>query len=80
MLVAIANRPRSNIPTGAAAYTRLQARPQSPHLFGQWAVVREWGRIGSPVGQRLEQWFDDPAAAHAFMNQLEKSKRHRGYH
>ena len=49
-------------------------------LFGQWAVVREWGRIGNPVGQRLEHWFQEPASAHDFMNQLEKSKRHRGYH
>ena len=48
-------------------------------LFGQWAVVRQWGRIGSPVGQRLEQWFDDPTAAYAFIDRLEKSKRHRGY-
>lgn len=48
-------------------------------LFGQWTVVREWGRIGGPVGQRLEQWFDDPAAAHAVMGELEKSKRPRGY-
>jgi len=58
---------------------RFYALQLQKTLFGQWAVVREWGRIGSRVGQRLEQWFDDPAAAHAFMNQLEKTKRLRGY-
>lgn len=48
-------------------------------LFGQWAVTREWGRIGSRVGQRLEHWFDEPASAHAFIDGLEKLKRQRGY-
>ena len=32
MLVAIPHRPRSHIPTGAAARIRARARPQSPHL------------------------------------------------
>jgi len=32
------------------------------------------------VGQHLEQWFDNRAEAHAFMNQLEEVKRLRGYH
>jgi predicted DNA-binding WGR domain protein len=26
-------------------------------IFGDWALIREWGRIGSP-GTVLEQWFD----------------------
>lgn len=32
-------------------------------LFGEWALVREWGRIGNTGGQRLEEWFPDQGAA-----------------
>ena len=32
-------------------------------LFGEWALVREWGRIGNTGGQRLEAWFPDQGAA-----------------
>ena len=29
----------------------------APTLFGEWALVREWGRIGRPARYRLD-WFD----------------------
>jgi predicted DNA-binding WGR domain protein len=28
----------------------------APTLFGEWAMVREWGRVGSP-GRLGESWF-----------------------
>jgi predicted DNA-binding WGR domain protein len=48
-------------------------------LFGQWAVIREWGRIGSRTGQRLEHWFDDVRSAKAVMDRISAAKRRRGY-
>lgn len=48
-------------------------------LFGQWAVVREWGRIGSCTGQKLENWFDEAAVAWAFIKEIQAQKRRRGY-
>jgi predicted DNA-binding WGR domain protein len=47
-------------------------------LFGDWAVIREWGRIGSP-GTVREQWFDDEASAIAERDTLVKQKLRRGY-
>ncbi|MCH8491149.1 MAG: hypothetical protein LAT81_14640 [Oceanicaulis sp.] len=35
---------------------------------------------GAAQSRNHKQWFDNPAAAHDFMSQLEKSKRHRRYH
>ena len=35
---------------------RFYAIRISPTLFGEWAVVREWGRIGSP-GRERQSWF-----------------------
>lgn len=34
----------------------------SPTLFGQWAVIREWGRLGGG-GSARETWFTDLDAA-----------------
>jgi predicted DNA-binding WGR domain protein len=47
-------------------------------LFGDWAVIREWGRIGSP-GTVREKWFDDEASAIAEADTLAKQKVRRGY-
>lgn len=58
---------------------RFYALTLQKTLFGQWAVVREWGRIGSCAGQRLENWFDEAAMACAFINEIEARKRRRGY-
>lgn len=33
-----------------------------PGLFGEWSLVREWGRIGQS-GQVRVDWFDTEAAA-----------------
>ena len=48
-------------------------------LFGGWALIREWGRIGSRRGQTLEEWFDDAEPAEAALRKLEAAKRSRGY-
>ena len=48
-------------------------------LFGGWALIREWGRIGSRRGQRLEEWFDHAEPAEVAMRKLEAAKEQRGY-
>ena len=50
-----------------------------PTLFGEWALIREWGRIGSRRGQKLEQWFETAAPAEMALRKLEAVKRRRGY-
>lgn len=49
-----------------------------PGLFGDWALIREWGRIGS-TGQTMETWFEDEASAVDACELLALSKRKRGY-
>ena len=45
-------------------------------LFGNWALVREWGRIGSS-GQVRTDWFDKEAEAKQarFDHHMKKAKR-----
>ena len=49
-----------------------------PTLFGQWAVVRHWGRLGTS-GQARESWFADLDAARAESAGWQRRKRGRGY-
>jgi predicted DNA-binding WGR domain protein len=32
-----------------------------PTLFGEWAVLREWGRRGSPGIMRISSWGKEAA-------------------
>jgi predicted DNA-binding WGR domain protein len=48
-------------------------------LFGEWALIREWGRNGSRNGQTLEEWFDRAEPAEAALRKLEAAKRRKGY-
>ena len=47
-------------------------------LFGSWAMVREWGRIGHP-GTVRETWFETENAALEAGAQLRQRKEKRGY-
>lgn len=49
-----------------------------PTLFGEVAVVRNWGRIGSR-GQVMTQTFENTEDAEAARVRLEGRKRRRGY-
>jgi predicted DNA-binding WGR domain protein len=51
----------------------------APTLFGEWALIREWGRIGSPRGQRMEEWFNVEAKALDAMRYLISTKQRKGY-
>ena len=50
----------------------------TPTLFGEWALVRQWGRIGS-YGKRLEVWFDTEAQAMSEAIKMRTKKQQRGY-
>ena len=45
-------------------------------LFGDWGLVREWGRIGRP-GQVRTDWFNTEAKAKdaRFTRHMQKAKR-----
>ena len=47
-------------------------------LFGDWSLVREWGRIGQP-GQVRVDWYDTEAAAKDARFDILMKKAKRGY-
>jgi predicted DNA-binding WGR domain protein len=59
------------------AMHRFYAVQVTRDLFGGWALLREWGRVGSP-GQMRTMGYPDEAAAAAAMVRLEQRKRRRG--
>lgn len=49
-----------------------------PGLFGQWGVLREWGRIGQP-GTVRKDWYEDEAQARIALDKILNQKLKRGY-
>ena len=49
-----------------------------PNLFGEWGLLRAWGRIGRG-GQLRVEWFATQQEAVKVMQVLELAKRKRGY-
>lgn len=49
-----------------------------PTLFGEWALVREWGRIGQP-GRVVSTPYPTPTEAQAALEKLRLAKEKRGY-
>jgi predicted DNA-binding WGR domain protein len=49
-----------------------------PGLFGQWGVLREWGRIGQR-GTVRQDWHGTEAEAIHAAQALLKAKQKRGY-
>lgn len=49
-----------------------------PNLFGEWALQREWGRIGQ-AGQVRSLYFPSQEDATRALLKLETAKRRRGY-
>ena len=47
-------------------------------LFGDWGLVREWGRVGRG-GRRRTDWFDSEAEAKDARFTLHMAKARRGY-
>lgn len=49
-----------------------------PTLFGEWTLVREWGRIGSP-GRVAVDWFDTLEEARRALARKQRQKLKKGY-
>jgi predicted DNA-binding WGR domain protein len=56
-------------------YYRLAVQPD---LFGQWCLLREWGRIGSS-GQTRQVPFPTRQEAEAALERQRSAKERRGY-
>jgi len=50
-----------------------------PGIFGDWSLVREWGRAGSP-GTVRKDWFDTEGEAINAVQKLCDAKQKKGYH
>ena len=48
-------------------------------LFGDWCLIREWGRIGSAGGQTKVDYLTSKQDAEAAMKRLKAAKNKRGY-
>jgi predicted DNA-binding WGR domain protein len=57
---------------------RFYAMHLAPTLFGEWGLICEWGRIGSP-GTVREQLLQSEGSAHAALTKRLKVKTKRGY-
>ena len=57
---------------------RFYTATVAPTLFGPWALVREWGRIGQP-GTVREEWFATAELAEDAGRRLVQRKERRGY-
>ena len=49
------------------------------NLFGQWVVLRRWGRISAMQGQSLEQVCDRYEQGLEIFDAVEKRRAKRGY-
>lgn len=50
----------------------------TPGLLGDWSLVREWGRVGSP-GTIRKDWFDTEEEALLAGQKLRDTKQKQGY-
>ena len=61
-----------------AGMARFYAVEVMPTLFGEWAVVREWGRIGRG-GTVRDRLYASEAEAQTEAAELIRRKQRRGY-
>lgn len=57
---------------------RYYAMSLQPNLFGEWSLVREWGRIGRG-GQVKTMPYPDAATANCALRALQDAKQRKGY-
>ena len=50
----------------------------TPGIFGDWSLVREWGRAGSP-GTVRKDWFNTEEEAWVVGQKLREAKQKKGY-
>jgi predicted DNA-binding WGR domain protein len=61
----------------ARKISRFYLLAVQPDLFGQWCLIREWGRIGRS-GQRLLLTFPTQTEAEAAFSHHRRHKERRG--
>jgi len=64
-----------NTPSKARRFYRMEI---VPGLFGDWSLIREWGRIGQPGRVRVD-WYDTEAAAKDARFDIQMQKAKLGY-
>ena len=57
---------------------RFYAMQLAPTLFGEWELVAEWGRIGSP-GKVMRRAFQTEELAQTALIKRIRTKTRRGY-
>ena len=50
----------------------------TPGLLGEWSLIREWGRVGSP-GTVRKDWFETEEEAITARQTLYDAKQKKGY-
>jgi predicted DNA-binding WGR domain protein len=70
------NLTRIDAEKNMARFYKLDVQPT---LFGEWTVIREWGRIGRG-GTARSTPYDNAEEADAAHNQQRQVKERRGYH
>lgn len=58
---------------------RFYAMHVAQTLFGEWCLIREWGRIGAAGGQRMVDYAATREEAEAALDRLSARKCRRGY-
>lgn len=51
----------------------------SQTLFGEWCLLREWGRLGASGGQQMREYFETYLDALRALQKLKQEKNRRGY-
>ena len=49
------------------------------NLFGQWVVLRRWGRVSATKGQSIEHSCETYAEGLQMLSAIEKRRAQRGY-
>jgi len=66
---------RIDVPNNMRRFYRMEI---VEGLFGEWSLVREWGRIGQ-AGQVRIDWFEDEGDAKDARFDILMQKAKRGY-
>lgn len=48
-------------------------------LFGEWCLIREWGRIGAAGGQKMVEYLASEGEALLALEKIKRAKNNRGY-
>lgn len=58
---------------------RFYALSRGRTLFGEWCLIRKWGRIGSSGGQAKVEYLGSEGEAELALAKIKTVKNRRGY-